>query len=156
MTNPDFQVRQALLEDIAALAEYRLQMLINMGRGTPEEIEVLRQPTEAYLAETMPTGEFLGWLAEADGQVIGIAGVIVRRKPPALKNPKGLEGYILSVFTHPDWRRRGVATALMQAILDYLRAKGIRRACLHASDAGRPVYEKLGFEAVTREMRLDL
>ena len=91
MTNPDFQVRQALLEDIAALAEYRLQMLINMGRGTPEEIEVLRQPTEAYLAETMPTGEFLGWLAEADGQVIGIAGVIVRRKPPALKNPKGLE-----------------------------------------------------------------
>jgi GNAT superfamily N-acetyltransferase len=155
-TNPDFQIRQARLDDIPTLAEYRLQMLLNMGRGTPEELEVLRQPTEAYLADTMPTDEFLGWLAEAGGQVIGIAGVIVRRKPPALKNPQGLEGYILSVFTHPDWRRKGVATALMNAILAELRARGVRRACLHASDEGRPVYEKLGFEAVVREMRLEL
>ena len=46
-----------------------------------------------------------------------------------------------------------MATAIVRVILDYLRELGIPVATLHASDAGRPVYEKLGFKP-TNEMRL--
>jgi ribosomal protein S18 acetylase RimI-like enzyme len=51
------------------------------------------------------------------------------------------------------WRRRGVAEALMRAILDTLAERGIRRVVLHASDDGRSLYQRLGF-VPTNEMRL--
>jgi len=45
----------------------------------------------------------------------------------------------------PDWRRRGVGEAVMRVVLDALAARGIRRIVLHASENGRPLYERLGF-----------
>ncbi len=41
----------------------------------------------------------------------------------------------------------------MLTILDWLKQRGFRAVNLHASAEGRPLYEKLGFEA-TNEMRL--
>ena len=41
----------------------------------------------------------------------------------------------------------------MLVILDWLRAQGLRSVNLHASQEGRHLYEKMGFEA-TNEMRL--
>ena len=60
---------------------------------------------------------------------------------------------MLNVYVEPGCRRRGVAEALMRAILGALAARGIRRVVLHASDEGRRLYERLGFLA-TNEMRL--
>ena len=45
-----------------------------------------------------------------------------------------------------------VAAALMQRILDWATANGVKSLVLHASDDGRPLYEKLGFTR-TSEMR---
>jgi hypothetical protein len=41
----------------------------------------------------------------------------------------------------------------MRALLSDLAARGVRRIVLHASEDGRPLYERLGFVA-TNEMRL--
>jgi hypothetical protein len=41
----------------------------------------------------------------------------------------------------------------MLTILDWIKKRGLRSVNLHASDEGRPLYEKLGFSA-TNEMRL--
>lgn len=49
------------------------------------------------------------------------------------------------VLVDPDYRRRGVATALTERALDYLRERGVRTIKLDATPAGRPVYERLGF-----------
>lgn len=50
------------------------------------------------------------------------------------------------VLVHPDFRRRGIATRLMETALDYLRGRGVRTIKLDATPDGRPVYERLGFE----------
>jgi len=41
----------------------------------------------------------------------------------------------------------------MRTILDWIKQQGLRSVNLHASDEGRPLYERLGFES-TNEMRL--
>src|SRR5262245_42809476 len=51
------------------------------------------------------------------------------------------------VLVDPEYRRRGIATALMEAALGYLRGRGVRTIKLDATPAGRPVYKRLGFEA---------
>jgi ribosomal protein S18 acetylase RimI-like enzyme len=60
---------------------------------------------------------------------------------------------ILNVYTEPEFRHRGIARQIMLVILDAIKARGLRGVNLHASAEGRPLYEKLGFEA-TNEMRL--
>lgn len=51
----------------------------------------------------------------------------------------------MNVYTVPEWRDHGIASAIMQAILEYLHEIGVPVASLHATDAGRPIYERLGF-----------
>ena len=62
---------------------------------------------------------------------------------------------ILNVYTDPEYRRRGIARLLMETMIDWCKRKGLARVNLHASDAGRHLYESLGFEP-SNEMRLKL
>jgi GNAT superfamily N-acetyltransferase len=64
-------------------------------------------------------------------------------------------GYILNVYTEREFRRRGLSRCLMEVIVEWCRGNGIDTVILHASSAGRALYESLGF-TVTNEMRIML
>lgn len=151
-------VRQARAEDIQRLAHHRAAMFRDMGKLAPGEEAPLERATSDYLSAAMPRGEYLAWVAEVKGDVVGGAGAQLR---PILPRPRegvpgiepGPEAIVLNVYVEPEWRRRGVANALMRVVLDGLANRGIRRVVLHASQDGRHLYERLGFEQ-TNEMRL--
>ena len=67
----------------------------------------------------------------------------------------GRQRDILNVFTEPEHRGQGLARRLVEEALAHCRSHDIPTALLHASDAGRPLYETLGFTQTT-EMRLRL
>ncbi len=54
-------------------------------------------------------------------------------------------GWIGMMLVHPDFRRLGIATALMQRSIRYLTGRQTRRIKLDATPAGKTVYEKMGF-----------
>ena len=62
----------------------------------------------------------------------------------------GAEARVFFVNTDPDWRRRGIGQAMTAAALRSAQNAGARRACLDASDAALPIYQRLGFEIVAR------
>lgn len=55
---------------------------------------------------------------------------------------------IWNVGTRTAFRRQRHATTLMIAILDELRARGIGASMLMASNAGLPLYERLGYRSL--------
>ena len=59
------------------------------------------------------------------------------------------------MYTEPEYRKRGIARRIMNAILECCRAEGFHSVSLHASEFGRPLYVSMGFE-LTNEMRLKL
>ena len=63
------------------------------------------------------------------------------------------EGLIVSMWTEPEHRRRGLGRRIVESILAWGKANGVARFTLHASDDGRPLYELFGFRG-TNEMRL--
>ena len=65
---------------------------------------------------------------------------------------EGRQGTIINVFTEPEWRRRGIGSLLMKEITAWARSEDLERILLHASEEGRPVYQKLGF-VESNEMR---
>jgi GNAT superfamily N-acetyltransferase len=59
------------------------------------------------------------------------------------------------MYTHPEFRRRGVASMVVHEAIEWCRVRGYGRLRLHASEMGRSVYRKFGFKRGW-EMRLDL
>lgn len=58
--------------------------------------------------------------------------------------------YVALVATRPEQQRRGFAGATMRHALDLSAQRdGERPTFLHATDAGRPVYERMGYQPVS-------
>ncbi len=61
----------------------------------------------------------------------------------------GDEAHVNNIAVDPRWRRRGIAGALLEAVLDYGRARGARRAFLEvraSNAAAQALYRRFGFE----------
>ena len=56
--------------------------------------------------------------------------------------------YVSSVYTQPDFRRRGIATALMYEMLKEDKEAGAKWSILLASSQGSKLYPKLGYETL--------
>ncbi len=54
--------------------------------------------------------------------------------------------WIGMVIVHPDYRRRDIGSSLMRHCIGYLREMGVESIKIDASEQGRPVYLKLGFD----------
>lgn len=127
--------------------------------GGWSERDLDRQDTayRAWVLRERSAGRLFGLVVEsADGTVAG-SGVVWLQ--PSQPRPGRLSRqwmpYIMSMYTEPEFRGRGVATALVREMVRWATRKGYRRIFLHASPAGRPVYRRLGFEN-GNEMRRDL
>jgi len=148
-----YAIRMATGADADVIAYHRVAMFRDMGILRDEEMPSIEAVTRTYLAEALPRREYVGFMVEADGSVVAGGGLFVRRLLPRPGWPTGGdEAYVLNVYTEPAHRRRGLARALMEAIMAWCDARGMSRVTLHASDDGRPLYETLGF-LQTNEMR---
>ncbi len=61
------------------------------------------------------------------------------------------EGHILNLAVHPDYRKRGIATVLVEDALEELRMKACRVVYLEvraSNYAAKKLYESLGFSVV--------
>lgn len=66
------------------------------------------------------------------------------------------EGQVTNVATHPDYRRRGLGAAVLAAMLDEARARGLFEVTLEARESNTgaiALYEKFGFQTVGKRPR---
>jgi GNAT superfamily N-acetyltransferase len=141
-------IRPATTADIDTLTRLRVDFMREMKSMGDFDENVFVEATRRYFEEKLPTGEYAAWVAEADGEIVGTSGAVFWQRPPTPKNMTGRDAYILNVYTLPEWRRKGIAGRLMQAVLDEAKAVGVGRVWLRATKDGEPLYRKLGFEPI--------
>lgn len=150
------QIRMATLDDVPTIVHQRHAMFTDMDRGTPETRARMNVEYAPWLANTLTTGEYVGWLAvTSDGTAVAGVGVRTELWPVGATDQTGKRAYVDNVYTDPAWRGRGLAKQLLRTALDWAREHGFETARLNASDAGRPLYEALGFQP-SNEMMLRL
>lgn len=146
-------IRPATVEDAALIAHHRRAMFADMGATDTARLELMEAEFAAWVREKLARHEYLGWFV-MDGETVAAgAGLWLMDWPPHVIGASAQRGNILNVYTHPDYRKRGLARQLMNTILDWCRANSVDTVILHASDEGRTLYESLGFKA-TNEMRI--
>ncbi len=141
-------VRRALPEDAEEVLRLRQVMIDSLARSDSstewhaESLPVLR----GRLAE--PDGTFAAFVVDHPERPGALAALVVGTldyRIGGAHNPLGVDGYVFSVATDPDARRRGYARACMDALLEWFREHGARRVRLTASTQAEPLYASLGF-----------
>ncbi|MGH2758713.1 MAG: GNAT family N-acetyltransferase [Actinomycetota bacterium] len=141
-------IRRATVNDISALAELRLAFQLHFRPVTDET--ALRTQVGDYLARRLPTEECVAWVAENAGEIVACGVIVLYER--MVRDGVGHEGYVQSMFTQPGYRGRGIASAIVERMMEYARERGID-LILMATDDGRPIYERAGFQAADGYMR---
>ncbi|MBZ0277198.1 MAG: GNAT family N-acetyltransferase [Anaerolineae bacterium] len=149
-----FTIRQATLADVPMIVTHRRQMFEDIGHTNSSGLDQMDRIGAEWLYERVANGRYLGWFAlNAAGDIVAGAGLWLQDWPPNMIDQEPYRGYILNVYTRPEYRQRGLARRLVETIIDWCSQRGIITVGLHASSQGRPIYEGLGFGS-TNEMRL--
>ena len=123
-----------------------IEMRINQLReeGAKENID-LRPALKDYYNRHMREGTFVSWIAVDGDKIIGTSGMSFVEKPPYFGCPNGKIGLLSSIFTNPDYRRKGIAKELLRRVVEEARRFGCGTIQITASDMGVKLYTAYGF-----------
>ena len=145
--------RKATAEEAPILGELRKKQLIDEGHD-PTAGNMDEQLLE-FFTRRINDGSMIEWVADDKGTIVGTGAIIFYDLPPAFNNVSGIKGYVANVYTDPAYRKRGIATTILEKLKDEARAKGVTMLWLGASDQGRPIYKKVGFQDTNTWMELN-
>ena len=155
MGSAETRIRQATVADLGTIVRHRRCMFSEMGFREEAALDAMERTSVPFIKAALEDGSYRGWLVEtADGVVAG-GGVLIIDFPPAPHDPRPRRAWIINMYTEPEYRGRGLAKSIVEAMIRWCREQGYGWVSLHASDAGRHLYELLGFKP-TNEMRLVL
>ena len=132
------------------LSENRLDTFISMRikqlreEGATEDIDLVPHLKD-YYNRHMSDGTFVSWLAMDGDKIVGTSGMSFVEKPPYFSCPSGKIGLLSSMFTDPDYRRKGIAKELLSRVVEEARNYGCGCVQITASDMGVLLYTDFGF-----------
>jgi len=142
------ETHTATTADAGLIASHRRAMFAAMGGIPDSTLDLMCRSSEPWIARMVGAGKYLGWIASDGDRPVASAGLLIHEWPPHPLDPTGEHrGYLLNVFVEPPYRKQGLARSLVVRCLDEARHRGVRVVSLHASEAGRPLYESLGFRS---------
>jgi GNAT superfamily N-acetyltransferase len=152
-----FSVRLAAPHDAQTLGALRTELFSELGRLSASGQPAFERAAADALANAIDRGDCCAWLAEsAQGEPIGSVAMLMYPRLPSPESPALREGYLLNVYTVPEWRGHGIAAALVAAAIAKAGELGLGRIRLHATAAGQRVYTAAGFILRDDEMELRL
>ena len=156
----DMPLREATLDDVPTLVNHRRRMFEEMDalRGKvhePAMLDAMGVAYALYLRGCIADGRLRAWVIEAGGRIVASGAVSFLDWPPRPDDLGQRLALLHSVYTEHSHRRLGLARRIVECAIDACRSAGLKRLSLHASDAGRRLYESMNFKP-TNEMRLAL
>lgn len=145
--------KRAAHEDIDLLIDFRKKAQIESGACPNNNID---SELREYFEKAISNASFVSWIASENGDAVSSCGMCFYQLLPSFSNPSGKIAYITTVYTVPEYRRKGLASQLLAKTIDEAKARGYFIVKLHSSDDGKPLYKKFGFIEANGYMDLRL
>jgi GNAT superfamily N-acetyltransferase len=155
-----FSLRAATLADVSALEQLIALSARGLARDDYTDAQIEASIGTAWGVDTQLIVDQTYYVAEVAGQLVGCGGWGRREtlfggdhqsdRSAALLDPARDPARIRAFFVHPDWARRGIATALLELSEREAAAHGFRSLRLIATLTGWPFYRRFGYVEVAR------
>lgn len=151
----DVTCHQAGIEDLELLVKTRIQVLraANQLEETADLSQVETQ-SRRYYEKALTDGSHIAYLVFDGDTFVGAGGISFFQVMPTVHNPTGEKAYIMNMYTHPDYRRRGIASRTLDLLVQAAKKRGVSHISLEATEMGRPLYVRYGFVSMQDEMEL--
>ena len=136
------EYKRLIPKELDVFIDMRIHQL--REEGAKEEIDLVPALRE-YDTRHMADGTFVSWLAVEGETIIGTSGMSFVEKPSYFGCPSGKMGLLSSMFTSPNYRRKGIAKELLSRVINDARAYGCGTIQITASDMGVKLYTDFGF-----------
>jgi len=134
---------KATSKDIDTLVKIRKKQLID--EGIKPAINIDKELFDFFHTK-INDGSLVEWVVEDGEEIVATAAIIFYQFPPTYTNKTGWKGYITNMYTSDTYRKRGIATTLLEKLVAEAKSRNIKKLWLGASYLGRPVYERFGFK----------
>lgn len=149
-------LRRVRASDASTVSRLRGGLLEEMGEVPREAIARYLPGFERWFRRELSAGRLWGFLAvNGGGRPIGSGLVWLQPRVPSPKFRDRFSPYVFSVFIEPEYRGQRLGSQIVSALVASAESRGYVRVELHATEAGRGLYERLGFRPTT-QLRLAL
>ena len=149
------EYRRAKLSDLDQLVSTRIEVLrAANGLENDSDMRLVEAESRRYYLDALADGRHTAYLALDGEEVVGTGGISYYRVMPTWHNPTGEKAYIMNMYTRPDCRRRGIATGMLDRLVEDAQSRGVTAIALEATQMGRALYLKYGFVQAESEMEL--
>ncbi|QXC61922.1 GNAT family N-acetyltransferase [Aquihabitans sp. G128] len=134
------------------MARLRWDWRIDAGEVPPSTLAAFTADLGDWLDDHAET--HLGFVAEVDGEVVGIAFLAVVERVPGPGVWDRRSGYVQSVYVDPAHRGHGLGRRLVDAVVGEAGTGGLQYVSVHPSERSFPLYERAGFVRNGRTLQL--
>lgn len=142
----DYQIREIRVREYPILSDFLYEAIfIPEGMEKPPKSVIGQPELQVYVADF---GKADDWclVAETEDRIVGAVWVRIMNDYGHIDD----ETPSLAISLYEEYRRLGIGTALMKAMLELLKDKGYKQVSLSVQKANYAVsmYRKAGFEVV--------
>lgn len=150
----NYSFEAATADDLPEIVRMKLLMFAESGHADL----LVENASEVVLADyqRLYTASITRhFLAKSGATIVGCAGAFLKEDIPFRYFKTSRYGFIGDVYINPANRGSGIASRLSADALAWLRSQNIGMVRLLASDAGRPIYSRLGFTSSDEMVLID-
>ena len=138
------EIRIAGKKDIDLMMSSRLEMLKEVNSLDADYLysESFVEESRRYFLE----GDQTTVLALDGERVIGCATICYITIMPTFSHPTGKRAHLMNVYTAKEFRGQGIGKKMVDLLIEDAWNKGATEISLDATESGRPLYKKCGFE----------
>lgn len=140
-------IYKATIQDIDDLIKFRIDFLTDEYGPLPSaNEEEIREQLKYYFIKHIRLGDFIAFFAKENGEIVSGAFLAIQERPANPFFISGITGTLLNVLTYPEYRRKGIATEVLLALIQDAQNHDVMSIDLFATEDGKQLYEKLGFQ----------
>lgn len=144
-------VRKATAADAAALGGLRWRRLTEEPGCTGTDRVAFMELFSAWVTDHLSS--HLPFLAEMDGDAVGMAWLLVADRVPSPERRLRRSGDVQSVYVVPELRDSGIGAALLEVVLAEALRLDLEHVTVHSSERAVPFYQRVGFQHDQRWLR---
>ncbi len=131
-------------KDISIIVDMKMAMFKDVG-----SIELLQDNVQENIknvyASLYEEDKLCHFIAYEGSRAVACGGAVIKEDVPFCFFKTPYYGYVIDVYCVPEKRGNGYASQIMKSVLQWLEEKKVHCVKLKPSEAGRRLYEKLGF-----------